>query len=69
MIEKGRGCTFFYPVIEYFNANLRKYTSLVYFTDGEATAYVKPKGHTLWVLSEESHLNNDLPGKVIKLEL
>ena len=69
MIVKGRGGTYFDPVIEYFNANLRKYTSLVYFTDGEATAYVKPKGHTLWVLSEQSHLNNDLPGKVIKLEL
>jgi len=69
MIVKGRVGTYFDPVIEYFNANLRKYTSLVYFTDGEATAYVKPKGHTLWVLSEQSHLNNDLPGKVIKLEL
>lgn len=66
---KGRGGTYFDPVIEYFNANQRKYTSLVYFTDGEATAYVKPRGHVLWVLSEQSHLNKDLPGKVIKLEL
>ena len=69
IVVRGRGGTYFDPVIEYFNANLRKYTSLVYFTDGEATSYVKPKGHTLWVLSEQSYLNEDLPGKVIKLEL
>jgi len=69
MTVKGRGGTYFDPVIEYFNANKGKYTSLVYFTDGESTAYVKPRGHVLWVLSERSSLNNDLPGKVIKLEL
>ena len=69
MTVKGRGGTYFDPVIEYFNANQRKYTSLVYFTDGESTAYVKPRGHVLWVLSERSSLNDDLPGKVIKLEL
>ena len=69
MTVKGRGGTYFDPVIEYFNANQRKYTSLVYFTDGEATAYVKPRGHILWVLSERSSLNDNLPGKVIKLEL
>ena len=69
MTVKGRGGTYFDPVIEYFNANQKKYTSLVYFTDGESTAYVKPRGHVLWVLSERSSLNDDLPGKVIKLEL
>ena len=69
MTVKGRGGTYFDPVIEYFNANQSKYTSLVYFTDGESTAYVKPRGHVLWVLSERSSLNDDLPGKVIKLEL
>lgn len=66
---KGRGGTEFDPVIEYFNANLRKYTSLVYFTDGECYADVKPKGNTLWVLSERSSMNDSLPGKIIKLEL
>jgi predicted metal-dependent peptidase len=65
----GRGGTQFDPVIEYFNENNKKYTSLVYFTDGECNANVKPKGNTLWVLSERSHINNELPGKVIKLEL
>jgi predicted metal-dependent peptidase len=65
----GRGGTEFDPVLEYFNANQKKYTSLVYFTDGECSARVKPKGNTLWVLSERSYMNTDLPGKVIKLEL
>ena len=65
----GRGGTEFDPVLEYYNANLRKYTSLVYFTDGECDADVKPKAPVLWVLSEQSSMNNSLPGKVIKLEL
>lgn len=65
----GRGGTEFDPVIDYYNANSKKYTSLVYFTDGECDASVKPKGNILWVLSERSGMNSDLPGKVIKLEL
>jgi len=65
----GRGGTEFDPVLEYYNENLRKYTSLIYFTDGECYATVKPKGNVLWVISERSAMNNDLPGKVIKLEL
>ena len=65
----GRGGTYFDPVIEYFNENIKQFTSLVYFTDGEASAHLRPKGNVLWVLSERSHMNNDLPGKVIKLEL
>jgi len=65
----GRGGTEFDPVLEYFNENQKKYTSLVYFTDGECDTDVKPKGNTLWVLSERSSMNESLPGKVIKLEL
>jgi predicted metal-dependent peptidase len=65
----GRGGTEFDPVLNYFNENIRVYTSLVYFTDGECNARVKPKGNVLWVLSERSSMNEDLPGKVIKLEL
>jgi predicted metal-dependent peptidase len=61
--------TEFDPVLEYFNANLNKYTSLVYFTDGECIVDVKPRGNVLWVLSEESYMNDDLPGKIIKLQL
>jgi predicted metal-dependent peptidase len=69
MAVQGRGGTEFDPVLEYFNENQKKYTSLVYFTDGECWTHVRPKGNVLWVLSERSHMNNDLPGKVIKLEL
>ena len=66
---QGRGGTEFDPVLEYYNENQKRYTSLVYFTDGECYTSVKPKGHVLWVLSERSQMNEDLPGKVIKLEL
>ena len=66
---QGRGGTEFDPVLEYYNENQKKYTSLVYFTDGECYTSVKPKGHVLWVLSERSQMNEELPGKVIKLEL
>ena len=66
---KGRGGTEFDPVLEYYNENQKRYTSLVYFTDGECYTHVKPKGHVLWVLSERSQMNDSLPGKVIKLEL
>ena len=65
----GRGGTEFDPVLDYYNANQKKYTSLVYFTDGECYTSVVPKGNVLWVISERSSMNNDLPGKVIKLEL
>ena len=69
MVVAGRGGTEFDPVLEYFNENRKKYTSLVYFTDGECGWSVKPRGNVLWVLSEESYMNDSLPGKVIKLEL
>ena len=65
----GRGGTEFDPVLDYYNANQKKYTSLVYFTDGECYTSVIPKGNVLWVLSERSNMNEDLPGKIIKLEL
>jgi predicted metal-dependent peptidase len=54
-------------VIEYYDANHRKYTCLIYFTDGEAAIPEKPRGRNLWVLSERSRMNESLPGQVIKL--
>ena len=45
---QGRGGTEFDPVLEYYNENQKRYTSLVYFTDGECYTSVKPKGHVLW---------------------
>lgn len=65
----GRGGTQFNPVLEYFNENRNKFNSLIYFTDGECYTDVKPRNPVLWVLSERSTINNNLPGKVIRLEL
>ena len=64
----GRGGTSFEPVLEYYGEN-RQFTSLIYFTDGEAWTDIKPRKPVLWVLSERSEFNNDLPGKQIRLEL
>jgi predicted metal-dependent peptidase len=64
---KGRGGTQFDPVIDYYNHNKKKYTSLIYFTDGECDSSVTPIGRCLWVLSSKSTENNNLPGQVIKL--
>ena len=64
----GRGGTEFDPVLEYYNEH-NKYTSLIYFTDGEAWTNIKPKKQVLWVLSERSEFNDGLPGKQIRLEI
>jgi predicted metal-dependent peptidase len=63
----GRGGTDFDPVIEYYNANTRKYSCLIYMTDGEAPEPVKPKGRVLWTLSSTSNKCDHLPGVTIKL--
>ena len=65
----GRGGTDFQAVIDYYNANFHKYSCLMYFTDGEAPAPDNARGNILWVLSEQSQMNDNLPGNVIKLEL
>jgi len=64
----GRGGTTFDPVLEYFNER-KQFTSLIYFTDGEAWTDIKPRKPVLWVLSERSDFNDELPGKQIRLEL
>jgi len=64
----GRGGTSFDPVVDYFNENRRKFSCLIYFTDGEAPApQTPPGGRTLWVLSSTSRETDHLPGKTIKL--
>lgn len=65
----GRGGTDFEPIVEYANANTRKYTSLIIFTDGEAPAPEKCRIPTLWVHSSVSNINENLKGFKIKLEL
>ena len=63
----GRGGTAFQPVVDLYNKNLRKYSCLIYLTDGEASAPIGAKGNILWVHSEVSEINEQLPGKRIKL--
>jgi len=62
----GRGGTDFQPVVDLFNKE-KKYTTLIYFTDGECYAPYNCPKRTLWVLSSRSEMNNELPGRVIKL--
>lgn len=63
----GRGGTSFDPVVDYYNSNNRKYSCLIYLTDGEAPAPETVKGRVLWVLSTQSNETDHLPGPTIKL--
>ena len=62
----GRGGTSFQPVIDHYNEK-KCYTALIYLTDGEAYAPSDCPKNALWVLSSISTINEELPGKVIKL--
>lgn len=63
----GRGGTDFEPVVDYYNENTRKYSCLIYLTDGEAPAPEKVKGRVLWALSSTSEKTDHLPGLTIQL--
>lgn len=63
----GRGGTDFQPVIDYYNENSRKYTSIIYFTDGECYPPKNVKCRILWVHSSKCTINQDLPGFKIQL--
>lgn len=63
----GRGGTCFAPVVEYYEKNLRKYSCLIYLTDGESWDVEKARGNILWVHSSISEINETLPGRKIKL--
>ena len=66
----GRGGTDFQPVIDYYNENQRKFSCLMYFTDGEAYAPDNAKGSILWVLSsngDKGYLEGTY-GELIQLE-
>lgn len=63
----GRGGTSFQPVIDYYNDNKKKYTTLIYLTDGEAPAPDNCPKRTLWCHSSVSRINDRLPGYKIKL--
>lgn len=65
----GRGGTIFEPVIEYYNQNRRKYTTLIYFTDGYGESKIKkPLGSALWVVTANGKDQKDYyPGYMIKI--
>jgi len=64
---EGRGGTDFNEVVDYFNLNKSKYSTLIYLTDGEAPAPKEKIKNVLWVLSEQSNWTDHLPGKTIQL--
>lgn len=59
--------TDFNPVVDYFMTYRKKYTTLIYLTDGEAPAPKAPIKNVLWVLSTRCSNTDHLPGKIIKL--
>jgi len=63
----GRGGTKFQPVIDLYNKNLRKYSCLIYLTDGEANSPEDTRGNILWVHGTNHEINEELPGKKVKL--
>jgi predicted metal-dependent peptidase len=63
---KGRGGTDFQPVIDHYNEK-GYYTTLIYFTDGEACSPDNCPRNTLWVHSSISQINENLPGRCIKI--
>lgn len=64
---KKRGGTDFNPVVDYYLQHKKKYTTLIYLTDGEAPAPDAPVKNILWVLSTRCQDTDHLPGKTIKL--
>jgi predicted metal-dependent peptidase len=64
---KKRGGTDFNPVVDYYMQHKKKYSTLIYLTDGEAPAPDANVKDMLWVLSTKCGDTDHLPGKTIKL--
>lgn len=67
LVIKKRGGTDFNPVVDYYMKHKKKYTTLIYLTDGECSAPTAPVKNMLWVLSTRCSDTDHLPGKTIKL--
>jgi predicted metal-dependent peptidase len=67
LVIKKRGGTDFNPVVDYYMQHRKKYTTLIYLTDGECSAPRAPVKNMLWVLSTKCQDTDHLPGKTIKL--
>ena len=64
---KGRGGTYFQPVIDHYNDPKNKYSAFICLTDGEADNPDNCPKNALWVHSSRSRINNELTG--IKIQL
>lgn len=63
----GRGGTDFAPVINYYNEHKNDFTTLVFFTDGEAPFNFKLRKSMVWVISSNGDQNKKYPGTTIKI--
>ena len=65
---KGRGGTYFQPVIDHYNDPKTKYSGFICLTDGEADNPNNCPKNALWVHSSKTNrINEDLTG--IKIQL
>jgi predicted metal-dependent peptidase len=67
IVIKKRGGTDFNPVVDYYMAHKKRYSTLIYLTDGECPAPDAPVKNMLWVLSTKCGDTDHLPGKTVKL--
>ena len=64
---KGRGGTYFQPVVDHYNDPKNKYSGFICLTDGEAPNPENCPKNALWVHSSKCQINEDLTG--IKIQL
>ena len=64
---KGRGGTYFQPVVDHYNDPKNKYSAFICLTDGEAPNPENCPKNALWVHSSYSNINEELSG--IKIQL
>lgn len=60
----GRGGTDFQPVIDFYRKNIKEYSSLIYFTDGECSIPENVPKDTIWVITSDG-VHQEYPGKVL----
>lgn len=64
----GGGGTDFAPVVNFYNENRDKYTTLVYFTDGYASLdNFKVMKKMIWIISSNGAQEQEYPGLTVKI--
>lgn len=65
---QGRGGTDFRPFVDYYNANRKKYSVGICFTDGYASLHeINPYGNFSWVISADGDHEQKYPGYTIHI--